>query len=335
MTRRGVVALLAALVLGAAAASAAEPLRIRIARAPGLAFMPIYVVQHERLIERRLAAAGITDTAIEYREVISGNDMNAALLAGDLDIACGGVPPFLILWARALGTPQEVRAIAAVSALQSVLLTRSPTVNTIRDFTERDRIAVAAVRASQVAILLQMAAVQTFGEGQHAKLDALTVSLPQPESLTALLSGRTEITAHFTVPPYSYLEAKAPGIRAVLRSRDVLGGVGTVIVGYATARLRARHPAVVPALLGALEDAGRLIRDDPERAAAVYLAMAKEPISAAELATLLRDPDLSYDVAPAATGKFSDFMFKIGSVPRRPERWQDLFFPEAHGLPGS
>lgn len=328
MKWRGLVALL--IVLGAGTA-AAEPIRVRIARAPGLAFLPVYVIEHEHLLERRLGAAA----TVEYREVISGNDMNAALLAGDLDIACVGVPPFLILWARALGTPQEVKAIAAVSALPSVLLTRSPTVRSIRDLTERDRISVAAVRASQVAILLQMAAAQSFGASEYARLDTLTVSMPQPESMAALLSGRTEITAHFTVPPYSYLEAKAPGIHAVLRSRDILGGVGTVIVAYATARLRASHPEVVAAWFGALDDAGRLIRDAPERAVEAYLGMAKEPISASELGTLLRDPDLSYDVTPAATAKFSDFMAKIGSLRRRPERWQDLFFPEAHGLPGS
>jgi NitT/TauT family transport system substrate-binding protein len=329
--RRGRLALLIALALGVAASAAAEPARVRLARAPGLAFLPIYVVQHERLIERRLGA----DAVVEVREVVSGNDMNAALIAGDLDIACGGVPPFLILWARALGTAQEVKAIAAVSALPSTLLTRKPEIKSLRDFTERDRIAVAAVRASQVAILLQMAAAQTFGDGQYGKLDTLTVTLPQPESLTALLSGKTEITAHFTVPPYAYLEAKAPGIHPVIGSRAILGGVGTVVVAYATQRLRTAHPEVVRALFGALEDAERFIREQPRETVAIYLGMAKEPITAAELEGLLRDPDLSYTATPAATQKFADFMAKTGALPRRPEHWQDLFFPEAHGLPGS
>ena len=322
--------LLIALVAGSAAASA-EPVRVRLARAPGLAFLPLYVAQHERLIERRLGA----DAVVEVREVVSGNDMNAALLAGDLDIACGGVPPFLIFWARALGTAQEVKAIAAVSALPSTLLTRVPTITSIRDFTERDRISVAAVRASQVAILLQMAAARTFGDSQYGKLDTLTVTMPQPESLTALVSGKTEITAHFTVPPYSYLEAKAPGIHAVLSSRDILGGVGTVVVAYATSRLRTTRPQIVTALFGALEDAARFIREHPQETAAIYLGMAREPISAAELEGLLRDPDLLYDATPAATKVFADFMAKTGALPRRPDRWQDLFFPEAHGLPGS
>jgi NitT/TauT family transport system substrate-binding protein len=332
--RRTLVALMVALALGAGAA-AAEPVRVRLARAPGLAFLPLYVAQHERLIERRLGAAGASDAVVEVREVVSGNDMNAALIAGDLDVACGGVPPFLILWARALGTAQEVKAIAAVSALPSVLMTRKPEIKSLRDFTERDRIAVAAVRASQVAILLQMAAAQVFGERDYARLDTLTVTMPQPESLSALVSGKTEITAHFTVPPYSYLEAKAPGIHRVIGSRDILGGVGTVIVAYASTRLRTAHPEVVRALFGALEDAGRFIREQPREAVAIYLGMAKEPITAGELAALLRDPDLSYDVTPAATGIFADFMAKTGALPRRPQRWQDLFFPEAHGLSGS
>ena len=46
---------------------------------------------------------------------------------------------------------------------------------TIKDFTEKDKIALPAVKVSVQAVTLQMAAEKAFGEGQQDKLDALTV----------------------------------------------------------------------------------------------------------------------------------------------------------------
>ena len=52
------------------------------------------------------------------------------------------------------------------------LNTINPNVKTIKDFTEKDRIALPAVRVSMQAVILQMAAEKVFGEGQEHKLDA-------------------------------------------------------------------------------------------------------------------------------------------------------------------
>ena len=58
-------------------------------------------------------------------------------------------------------------------------------------------------------------------------LDALTVSLSHPDAQVALLSGASEITAHFSSPPFQYQQLEKPGIRTVLSSYDVLGGPAT------------------------------------------------------------------------------------------------------------
>ena len=34
-------------------------------------------------------------------------------------------------------------------------------------------------------------------------------------------------------------------------------------------------------------------------------------------------------------GKLIDFLYRIGSVKNKADSWKDLFFPEAHELPGS
>lgn len=313
----------------------AEIDHIRVGRAPGLSFLPIYILEDQKLIEKHAAAMGLGRVSVEYREYSSGQVMNEALLSGTMDLATGGLPPFLILWARAVGTPREIKALAAVSANPSYLNTRNPNVKTIRDFTAQDRISVAAVRASQVAILLQMAAEKEFGVGQHGKLDELTVSMPQLESVVAMTSQRSEVTAHFTVAPFHQVELRDPRVHTVLRSRDILGGIGTVVVAYTTANFHNENPKVAAALFAALSEAGQLVQTDPRRAATIYLSMAKDRMNADELTDLLRDPDYNYLPTPAASQRFADFMFRTGALPRRPERWQDMFFPEAHSLSGS
>jgi len=335
MKRIAWAALAATILVLLPANAQAEIDYIRVGRAPGLSFLPMYILENQRLIEKHIVAAGLGPVTVEYREYTSGQVMNEALLSGTMDLATGGLPPFLILWARALGTPREIKALAAVSANPSYLNTRNPNIRTIRDFSAQDRISVAAVRASQVAILLQMAAEKEFGVGQHGKLDELTVSMPQPESVAVMTSQRSEVTAHFTVAPFHQAELRDPRVHTVLRSHDILGGIGTVVVAYMTAKFHDENPKVAAAVFAALSEAGELVHTDPKRAATIYLSMAKDHMNAEELTELLRDPDYNYLPTPAASQRFADFMFRTGALPRRPERWQDMFFPEAHGLPGS
>src|SRR5205085_1694119 len=81
---------------------------------------------------------------------------------------------------------------------------------------EKDKIALPAVKVSIQAVTLQMAAEKVFGEGQQNRLDSLTVSMSHPDAQVALLSGASEVTAHFSSPPFQYQQLKKPGIHTVL-----------------------------------------------------------------------------------------------------------------------
>jgi NitT/TauT family transport system substrate-binding protein len=324
-----------AILLAGAMPAFSEAMLIRIGRAPGLAFLPLFVIEAGRLLEKHLALNGLQGVTVVWQESTSGNVMNDALLSGNMEFANGGVPPFLTLWAKARGTRNEIGALAAVSDMPSVLTTNNPNIRTIRDFSDKDRISVAAVKASQVAILLQMAAEKEFGPGEFARLDPLTVSMPQSESVTALLSGRTEITAHFTVPPFANRELKDPKIRVVLRSTDILGGVNTNIVAYTTKAFRDANPKTVKAYVDALAEAGVTVANDRQQAAVLYLRTSRDKISIDELVEILRDPALRYSLAPSGTMVFADFMYKAGSIKLKPTSWKDLFFEEIHHMPGS
>jgi NitT/TauT family transport system substrate-binding protein len=324
-----------AVLLAGFAPAFAEATTVRIGRAPGLAFLPLFVMQAGKLMEKHLAQNGLQGVTVVWQDYTSGNVMNDALLSSNMEFANGGLPPFLTLWAKARGTRSEIGALAAVSDMPSVLTTNNPNVRTIRDFTDKDRISVAAVKASQVAIFLQMAAEKEFGPGEFARLDPLTVTMPQSESVTALLSGKTEITAHFTVPPFSSRELQDPKIRAVLRSTDILGGVNTNIVAYATKTFRDTNPKIVKSYLDALSEAGGIVANDVKQAAALYLQASRDKIPADELLEILGDPALRYSLTPTGTMVFAEFMYKVGSIKTKPASWKELLFEEAHRLSGS
>ena len=117
---------------------------------------------------------------------------------------------------------QLSQATASADRVFEILDTKS-------DITDKpEAIALPAVKVSIQAVTLQMAAEKAFGEGQQGKLDALTVSLSHPDAQVALLSGASEITAHFGSPPFQYQQLEKPGIRTVLNSYDVAGGRHTL-----------------------------------------------------------------------------------------------------------
>ena len=82
---------------------------------------------------------------------------------------------FTALWAKSEGTRSKLKAISGNPALQYPSVTSYPDLKTIKDFTDKDRIAVPAVKISVQAIVLQMAAAQAFGADKRTALDALTV----------------------------------------------------------------------------------------------------------------------------------------------------------------
>lgn len=328
-------AIVALCVFTVEAAVAADVTTIRIGRTPTLSQLPIYVLQGAKLVEKQAKAAGLGDVDVKYSDVAGGAVLNDMLLSGNMEFATGGVAPFLILWAKALGTSSEVKAIAAVGGTPSTLYTRNPRVKSIKDLGSGDKIAVAGVKSSQVAILLQMAAADAFGEASYAKLDPLTVAMRDADAVGLMKGGQGELTGHFTYDPYRAAYEGDPNIRPILQSRDVLGGVGTVTVTYTTTQFHDANPKVVAAYYAALAEADDIIKKDPARAAKYFKEFAKSGISDAELERLIRLPDVQYSVAPVAVNKFATFMSRIGTLKRAPASWRDLFFSEAHALAGS
>lgn len=247
----------------------------------------------------------------------------------------GGVGPFTTLWAKTKGN-LDVKGVCGMNVMPLYLNTRNPNVKTIKDFTEKDKIALPAVKVSIQAVTLQMAAEKIWGEGNHGKLDSLTVTMAHPDGQAALLSGSSEITGHFSSPPFQYQQLKVPGIHTVLNSYDVLGGPATFNVVWTTSKFRNDNPRTYAAFVAAYEEANAIINRDKRAVAEFYLKAANDKKSTVEdILTMLNDPNIEYTMTPKNVMKYVGFLYKVGSIKAKPVSWKDMFFPNVHNLPGS
>ena len=323
---------LAALVAATAAASAAETAEFRIARQPGLVYLQQVIMQEKRLVEKHAAALGLADVKMTWTIITSGGVMTDVLLSGSIDIATTGISNMLLTWGKTNG---GVKAVTAVAGLPQYLVTRNPNVKTIKDFGPGDRIAVPTVRASMQAMILGMALEQTYGPGQHGKLDDLQVQMGHPDAVQAVLNPSHEVNSHFSIPPYYEIELKSPLVHAVLDSRNVLGGTASITNSWATQKFVDANPLKIKAYIAALDEASEMIAKDPKGAAELYLAVTKERITVDELATLMTQPGASFSAVPQRSMIYADYMYRIGMVKTKATSWKDYFFPMILDRPGS
>jgi NitT/TauT family transport system substrate-binding protein len=322
------------LVSTAIGAAAAEPAEIRVWRAIDLASLPLLVIEHEKLIEKEAEARGLPPVKLHWSAPGKTGPIEA-VAAGQTDIAAVDIAPFLIAADMSAGKPQDVRALAALAQRPYVLVARNPAIQTIRDFREADRIAVPALKTSGPALMLEMAAAQEWGADHYDKLDPLAVARPDPAAADALTADKPDIAAHFSRSPYADDELASPGIHRVMDSFDITGAHSAVLL-VTTKRFRDANPVLCAAILAALNQADLLIRNNPGGAAETYEEIAKDQdIALEDLTDMIGDPDLAYVAAPAGVMRLAEFMHRIGRLKRRPQSWKDLFFLEAHDLPGS
>lgn len=313
----------------------AEVNQLRISRGFGAAYLPLYVMEVQGLVQKHAAAAGLGDINVDYLLIDGGNHINDAMLAGTIDIASTGTGGYLVMWAKTKGTPRlEVVGLGASSSGGMILTTRNPSIKSLRDFNENDRIAVPGIKTSLGAILLHMAVAKVFGDENYAKLDPLTVGVPYPDAVAAMLSGKGEITAHMASPPFSFIELDNPSIHKVFNSVDVIGPV-TTIMAFTTQQFAGANPKMTSAFVAALKEATEFSATRKEEAAEIYLQTAKVKMTHDELMRVLNDPDLKYALTPQGIMTYANFMHRVGMIKTKPETWKDVFLSEIGNLPGN
>jgi len=329
---RKVLAMVLACFCGSAAAELKE---LVIAQQPGIGYLNLMIMQDKKLIEKHAQAAGLNDLKVTWQAISGGSAMTEALNSDKLHIAAGGVAPLVIAWATSQGK-QDYKGIAALNTMPLYLNTKNPAIKSVADFTDKDKIALPAVRTSIQAVTLQMAAAQVFGDANWGKLDALTVTMSHPDATKKMLDpANNEITAHFSSPPFQYQQLKNPAIKTVTSSYDVLTGVSSFNVLWASSKFAKENPKLLAAFIKALDEATTSIRSDRDAAAALYLRISKEKASPKEITDFLSDPYIEYTLTPKNVWRYSNFMARTGVIKVRPTSWRDLFFPNIHERSGS
>ena len=143
------------------------------------------------------------------------------------------------------------------------------------------------------------------------------------------------INSHFLVPPYQYLELKAPGVHVVLNSTDVMGGAATITVIFGTVKFNDANPKMTTAIYNALSEAMEFTSQNKRLAADIYLKATKEKFALDELDAMLNMSGFVFTTAPNGTLQYAEQMFRTGVIKTKPSSWKDVFFAEAHGLPGN
>jgi NitT/TauT family transport system substrate-binding protein len=313
--------------------SAAEAQTVRIAKQFGVSYLPLTLMEQKKLLEEHGRRLGL-DVKTEWVQFVSGAPMNEAILSGNLDFASGGVGPLLTIWGRTRGNI-GVKGVAALNSMPLYLNSINPSVKSIKDFTDKDRIALPAVKVSIQAITLQMAAEKAFGPGQHGKLDPLTVSLSHPDGMASMMSGKSEITGHFTSAPFMYQELEDARVRKILDSYDVLGGPHTFNVVWATTKFHDGNPKIIQAFIAALDEAMKQAAANPADAAATWVKAENSKLSADYVEKLIRLKENEWTMVPKKILAYAEFMNRVGVLAAKPANWQEIFFPATHGQPGS
>src|SRR3954453_19010042 len=143
--RRAAGILMLALLPCATSALAAD--EIKVTRQYGLPYIPLMVMEHEQLLEKHLKRLG-ENAKITWATMSTTTATNDGLLSGNVEFASAGITGLLALWDKTTGTPMEIRAISGISSFPYPLVTSNPNVKTIKDFGDKDRIAVPAAKIS-------------------------------------------------------------------------------------------------------------------------------------------------------------------------------------------
>lgn len=324
---------MAAVVFAAIALPAmAESTEISVAQQYGVSFLPLMVMERDKLVEKHAKEAGLGDVRLNWVKVAGPSVMNDGVISGALQFIAVGAPSLITLWDKTGG---QVKGVSAMTTYPLYLITRNPNVKSPRDFTDKDKIAVPSIKVSTQAIMLQMLAAKEFGEANWSHFDPFTVALSHPDAVLALTNSSNGVDAHFTSSPFYEQEMKLPGVKLLTTNYEILGGPATAVVIAASAKYRDANPKSYAAFFNALKEAIDLINHDKRVAAKVYLEQAKDTKdSVDDIYSIISAKDYAYTLTPQKVYKTAEFMNKIGTVKHKPASVKELFFPEVQNLPG-
>jgi NitT/TauT family transport system substrate-binding protein len=318
-----VVALLLA-CLSATVAPALAQEQVRIGMGYGLAFLPLYVCEDLKLIEKHAKAAHL-EVRTSFQRFMGAAQVQDAIASGAIDMGPFGMAPLLKAWQDAKDTPKQIFAISGLTSLPLVLLSNQPDERSLADLTPADHIAVPTSTSPQI-YLLELQSEKTFG--QFDRLRSQVVVLSHADALAALVEPGGQVTAYFASPPFTQIALRAANVHPLLASADVMGGKSSFLIMGATKATIEAQPRLPEVIEKAIDEAARLIHDDPRRAAQIYLT--HEPsgaLNGAAMEAVIRDVKDEFGSAVYSVQTTADFMARHGELKVAPQSWKEIVAP--------
>ncbi|MDF2530568.1 MAG: ABC-type nitrate/sulfonate/bicarbonate transport system, periplasmic component [Clostridia bacterium] len=292
--------------------------QITIAEQYGLAYAPLQIMKELRLLEKSDA-----NLLVNWRQMGNTAAIREAMLAEEVDVGFMAIPPFLIGWDKGM----EWKIAGGLSSSPVGLVSNRSEVSTIKDFTESDRIALPQPGSVQ-HILLSMACEKEFGDSH--KLDNLLITMAHPEGMNALMA-ETDVTAHFTAPPYLTGELKSKENRLILSGEEVMGGQFTFIVGVATKSFHDENAEAYKAFIKALEESISFM--ETNKIETVEILSNAYAISKEEVEEYLDTQGVEYAAKVQGLDKFADFMKRNDYISKTPASkaeimWDDVYYED-------
>jgi len=298
--------------------------QVKIGIGFGLAFLPIYICQDLKLIEKHAKEAHL-DVKASYQRFMSAASMRDAIASGAIDMAPFGTAPLLAAWEKGKDTAGQILAVSGVTSLPLVLLSNQPNAQSIADLKPTDRIAMPTLSSPQM-YLLELQSEKAFG--QYDRLKKQVVALSHADAIAALVEGSGQVTAYFSSPPFTQLALRDANIHPLLTSSDVMNGKASFLVMGATKAYIEAQPQMPETIGKAMDEAARIIHDDPRRAAQIYLT--HEPsktLDGAAAEMVVRQIKDEFGSAVHGVQTIADFMGRHGELKTPPRSWKEIVAP--------
>jgi NitT/TauT family transport system substrate-binding protein len=316
--------LAAALFLAAAISPALAQDQVKIGYGYGLAFLPIYICEDLKLIEKHAKEAHL-DVKADFQRFTSAAEMQTALVSGEINVAPFGTAPLLTAWAKTKDQPEQVFAVSGMTSLPLTLLSNQPDVASLGDIKPGDRIALPTLTSPQM-YLLELQSEKAFR--RYDQLAGQVVALSHADAINDLVGGSGPVKAYFASPPYAELALRDAKVHAVLSSSDVMGGKSSFLMLGATKAYIDAQPQMPEAIGKAMDEAARIIHDDPRRAAQIYLTHEPSDVmNGAAMEAVIRQIRDEFGSAVYGVKTIADFMGRHGELTIAPQSFKDVAAP--------
>jgi NitT/TauT family transport system substrate-binding protein len=307
---------------------------VKFAYQNGTTYLPLMLMEKNKTFEKHAKALGIADAKAEYTKMSGPGPINDALIGEAVQFGAVGNSSLPLLYEKTRG---KFKAVGSLSYMPLYLNTTNPSIKSVADFTEKDKIALPTVKQSVQAVTLQMAVAQKFGQDKFATLDNRTVSMSHPEAAIAMLGGKSAVNSHFTAPPFQYQELNhgKGKVRTILNSYEVLGGKASFVLLVGNVKFVTENPTTYKAIVGALEETTAWINANKSDAAKQYIEISKSNEPLKEVLDQISSPEVEFNVVPRGLMKYAEFMNKVGTLKSVPTSWKELCFPNLHNKAGS